>query len=59
LESKDESKIRLLGIIDTLIDGPYVEELKDLGLPYRGSKNQRMINVKSSLKQQEIMLANI
>ena len=59
LGSKDESKIRLLGLIDTLIDGPYVEELKDLGLPYRGSKNQRMINVKSSLKQQEIMLANI
>jgi len=57
-ESKYESRIRLLGLIDTLIDGPYVEELKDLGLPYRGSGNQRIIDVKSSLRQQKVVLEN-
>ena len=58
IESRDESRLRLLGLIDTLIDGPYVEELKDLGLPYRGSGNQRIIDVKSSLRQQKVVLEN-
>jgi anaerobic ribonucleoside-triphosphate reductase activating protein len=34
----------LLSFTDTLIDGPYVEELKDLDLPFRGSSNQRILD---------------
>ncbi|MEA4848708.1 MAG: anaerobic ribonucleoside-triphosphate reductase activating protein [Clostridiaceae bacterium] len=54
--SGDESRIKLLGLIDVLIDGPYIEGLKDLGLSYRGSGNQRIIDVKSSLGEQRIVI---
>jgi anaerobic ribonucleoside-triphosphate reductase activating protein len=36
----------ILSEIDYLIDGPYVEELRDTTLPMRGSSNQRIINIK-------------
>lgn len=39
----DESIKRLLGIVDILIDGPFIAEQKDLTLEFRGSKNQRII----------------
>ena len=54
---KDKSQVKLLGIIDMLIDGPYMEELKDLSLTYRGSRNQRIIDVKNSMKEQKVILA--
>ena len=31
--------------VDVLVDGPYVEELRDTSLPYRGSSNQRIIEI--------------
>lgn len=37
----------ILNTIDVLIDGPYIESLKDLTLPLRGSKNQRIIQLKN------------
>lgn len=36
----------ILNNIDTLIDGPYVEELRDISLPLRGSSNQRILHKK-------------
>ena len=36
--------------IDVLVDGPFVQAQKDLSLYFRGSSNQRVINVKKSLK---------
>ena len=38
---------RLLGLVDTLIDGPYVEAQRDLDLQFRGSRNQRVIDLKA------------
>ena len=38
----------LLNICDWLIDGKFVEELKDLTLPFRGSSNQRIIELKKN-----------
>lgn len=35
----------ILDTIDFLIDGPYIEELRDITLPLRGSSNQRAINL--------------
>lgn len=37
--------LRLMKVTDTLIDGPFVEALKDLELPFRGSTNQRIISL--------------
>lgn len=42
--------------IDVLVDGLFVEELKDSRLKYCGSSNQRVINVKESLKQDKVIL---
>ena len=42
--------------IDVLVDGEYIDEQKDLTLKFRGSKNQRVINVKETLKQGKVVL---
>lgn len=38
--------LRLFALCDWLVDGPYIEEQRDLTLPFRGSKNQRMIELR-------------
>ena len=50
-EERANSEItpRLLSLIDVLVDGPFVEELKDIRLKFRGSSNQRVIDIKRSL----------
>lgn len=40
----------MLSFIDILVDGEFIEEKKDLKLKFRGSSNQRIIDVKESLK---------
>lgn len=51
----DPIKKSILECVDVLIDGEFIEEQKDLMLLYRGSKNQRVINVKESLKTGNIV----
>lgn len=46
---------RILLYIDILVDGPYIEEQRDISLAFRGSKNQRLIDVKETLKQGKII----
>ena len=46
----------VLNYVDILVDGPFVSELKDLRLKYRGSSNQRVIDVKESLSRCEVVL---
>ena len=47
---------RLLVLIDVLVDGPFVESLKDPDLLFRGSRNQRLIDVPKSLKAGRVVL---
>lgn len=51
----EETK-EFLSYIDVLVDGPYVEALKDWSLKFRGSSNQRVIKVQDSLKQGQVIL---
>lgn len=46
----------IIGNIDILVDGRFEENKKDLTLKFRGSKNQRVINVQESLKQDRVVL---
>ena len=51
-----ESVMRILSTLDVLVDGRFVENLKDLNLRFRGSSNQRIILVKPSLEKDELVL---
>ena len=43
----NNSKLKtILELTDVLIDGPYIQEERDITLPMRGSRNQRVINLK-------------
>ena len=45
----------MLSYIDVLVDGPFVIDEKDISLYFRGSTNQRVIDMKKSLKEQEVV----
>ena len=51
-----ETAKALLENIDVLVDGKYVEELHDIRLKFRGSSNQRIIDVKKTLEEDAIIL---
>ena len=54
----NEWKVRwdIVKMCDILVDGEYIEEQKDITLKWRGSKNQRVINIPETLKQNKIVL---
>jgi len=54
VSSKDD-KYELLQLVDVLVDGQYVDELKKFTLAFRGSSNQRIIDVQKSLKQNAVV----
>ena len=45
-----------LSYLDVLVDGPFVEAKKNLSLRFRGSENQRLIDVPASLQKGEVVL---
>lgn len=53
---EDLTELPVMNYVDILVDGPFVEELKDLRLKWRGSSNQRVINVAESLKAGEVVI---
>ena len=58
-EDINETKYYALCNIDVLVDGEFKVELRDITLPFCGSSNQRIINVKESLKKGCVVLEEI
>ncbi len=48
---------QILKLIDILVDGEFIEERKNLMIPFRGSDNQRIIDIKKSLSEKKIILS--
>ncbi len=48
--------LTLLQLLDVLVDGEFIESQKNLRLPFRGSENQRLINVPASLERGLVVL---
>lgn len=57
--AKTEIARDILGLIDVLVDGKFVEAKKNLRLKFRGSENQRIIDVKKSMSEGKVVLADI
>lgn len=55
---KDENKLKILKYIDVLVDGQFEIDKKDYNLLWKGSSNQRTINVQQSLRQNKLILYN-
>lgn len=56
LEERREDRMRLLECVDVLVDGPYLSHERSLDLLYRGSRNQRLIDMPATLKAGQIVL---
>ncbi len=52
---KDEDTMECLNQIDVLVDGRFKENLKDPTLKFRGSSNQRILNLKDTLKTHQLV----
>lgn len=52
---EDVKDCYVLQYVDVLVDGPFIKELKNLSLAYRGSSNQRVIDVAKSLTSGQIV----
>lgn len=49
-------KTQIISLCDIFIDGQYIESKRDITLKWRGSSNQRVIDVKNTLKEKKIVL---
>lgn len=49
----------ILGNIDILVDGKFEEDLKDISLKFRGSRNQRIIDMKKSKEKGQLVLSDL
>ena len=52
---KNPKQLELLKLIDVLVDGPFMKDLRDEDIFFRGSSNQRLINVKKSLETGKVI----
>lgn len=56
---KREECRKLLELVDVLVDGEFVEEQKNISLQFRGSENQRIIDVKKAMKDGSVVLKEL
>lgn len=57
--AEDTTMKDILNSIDVLVDGPFIEEKKDLAIPFRGSANQRIIDVNAWRKTGKTRIVHI
>lgn len=55
-EVNSPSPLDVVKFCDVLVDGAYVDELRDISLPWAGSKNQRVIDIKNTLVESKVVL---
>ena len=55
-EDLNKDQLEIVKYVDVLVDGPFVDALKNPNLRYRGSTNQRLIDVPATLQQGSIVL---
>lgn len=53
-----EATDEMLSMIDILVDGPFIEAKKNISLRFRGSENQRIIDLPNTLKSGEIVISH-
>ena len=53
-----EATDEMLGLIDILVDGPFVQAKKNISLRFRGSENQRIIELAETLRTGEIVISH-
>ena len=56
MEADDPDQQRLLGLVDVLVDGPYIAARRSLDLLFRGSANQRLIDMNKTRKTGAVAL---
>ena len=56
VEGFNQKQREVLNYIDVLVDGPFVQDKRNLSLMMRGSSNQRVIDVKKSIDENKIVL---
>lgn len=49
---------KIVELCDVIVDGKYIDSLRDITLKFRGSSNQRIVDVKKSLKEDNVVLYN-
>jgi anaerobic ribonucleoside-triphosphate reductase activating protein len=58
IERGSGAQFELLAVADVLVDGPFVETEKSLSLPFRGSRNQRILDSARSIREGRAVLCN-
>lgn len=56
IENLNEKQKEIVKNIDVLVDGPFIEAEKDMRLLFRGSKNQRIIDIKKTMQERKFVL---
>ena len=56
IDDKLPELLEIIKLCDVIVDGMYVESLRDIRLKWRGSSNQRVINVQKSIEENKIVL---
>ena len=56
---EDTAMSSLLKLCDVLVDGLFILEQRDVTLAYKGSRNQRLIDIQASISKEEIVLFEV